>query len=173
MLFRSGQNYRHICLAKDRPSLDPNENALLEQFESILSLLFSFVHRSLGPVTLWLPDIMIRRLALWTIELIKYDLNVLKTKLFLDPSVLLAQNFVLQEILNGFAAVWRNHDQKVCRILNEHVLPFAFAVEQISTGVTSFSSPPTLAAAIVLHQMVKTDIEAEVTELASAFSSTN
>lgn len=136
-LFPRGQVYRSR-FGSQLPLLD-DEVDRIQMINVILSLLFSFVHRSLGPVTLWIPENLILSQVIWVIDIFEHDMQTFETCEFLHAKALIAQEKLLDTIFSGFAAAWQSKDIDMASILTETRIPLGYATEIISTGETSYS----------------------------------
>lgn len=136
-LFPRGRIYRGR-FGSQLPLLE-DEVDRLKKINVILSLLFSFVHRSLGPVSLWMPDSLILSQVIWTIDVVDHDLKTYESSEFLPPIVLIAQEALLDTIFSGLAVAWNAKDIVMAEILRETRIPLLYATQQISRHSTSFS----------------------------------
>jgi hypothetical protein len=158
-LFPRGKIYRGR-FGSQLPLLE-DEVERLKKINVILSLLFSFVHRSLGPVTLWMPDNLILSQVIWTIDVIDHDMRTLETSEFLPTKVLIAQEGLLDTIFAGLAVAWTAKDIIMPEILRETRIPLMYATQQISKHVTSFSGAHKSGSALekIIEREVSDDIK--------------
>jgi hypothetical protein len=135
-LFPRGKVYR--CRFGNQLPLLDDELDRLKKANVVLSLLFSFVHRSLGPVTLWMPDHLILAQVVWAIDVFGHDIKTPETSDYLDPYVLIAQEDLLDTIFLGLSAAWVCKDIEMPSILMETRIPLFYVVDEIAKHTTSF-----------------------------------
>lgn len=135
-LFPRGKVYRSR-FGSQFPILE-DEAERLHKTNINLSLLFSFVHRSLGPAKLWMPEKMILSLVIWAIDVYDHDYRSIETLEFLRPKVLNAQEGLLDTIFSGLAAVWHSKDIFMPEVLLQTRIPLLYVTQQISTHQSSF-----------------------------------
>ena len=136
-LFPRGKIYRSR-FGSQLPLLE-DEFDRLHKTDIILSLLFSFVHRSLGPVTLWMPENLIISQVIWAIDVFEHDFNSVDTLEFLPPKALLAQSNLLSTIFSGLSSAWHAKELVMPEVLREIRIPLLFVLQQISNHMSSFS----------------------------------
>lgn len=158
-LFPHGRIYRGR-FGSQLPLLD-DEVDRLKKANVILSLLFSFVHRSLGPVTLWMPENLIISQVIWAIDVIDHDVKTIETLDFLPAKVLIAQEGLLDTIFLGLAAAWHAKDICMPEILRETRIPLLHITQQISKHLTSFGGIVKSGTALgrIIEREVSSDIK--------------
>lgn len=158
-LFPRGRIYRSR-FGSQLPLLD-DEIGRLEKLDVVLSLLFSFVHRSLGPVTLWMPDHLILAQVIWAIEIFEHDIKTPETSEYLHANALIAQERLLDTIFLGLAAAWHRKDVDMPAILKETRIPLWHVTEEISNHATSFGGAYKSAQALakIIEHQVSGDIK--------------
>jgi hypothetical protein len=136
-LFPRGKIYRSR-FGSQLPLLEDEEDRLIK-VDMILSLLFSFVHRSLGPVTLWMPEKLILAQVIWAIDVFDHDWKAATdTMEFLPTKLLIAQEGLLDTIFSGLAAAWHSKDIVMPDILRETRIPLLYTTLQITNHMSSF-----------------------------------
>lgn len=157
-LFPHGRIYRGR-FGSQLPLLE-DEVERLKKINVILSLLFSFVHRSLGPVTLWMPDSLILSQVIWTIDVVNHDLKAVETSEYLPAKVLIAQEELLDTIFLGLAAAWTAKDIVMSEILQQTRIPLLYAAQQISRHETSFSGA--FESGSILEKIIEREVSNDV-----------
>lgn len=160
-LFPRGKAYRRRG-RKQLPLLD-DESARLLQADAVFSLLFSFVHRALGPVTLWIPKKLLVGQTVWILDVFEHDVNTTATEDCLSPRVLVAQEELLKTLLSGLDACWHSKDISMAEVLLELRLPLAFVAQQLATTTTSFSGAACTAQS--LFRSIEREIDRDLTSL--------
>lgn len=157
-LFPRGQIYRSR-FGSQLPLLD-DEIDRLQKINVVISLLFSFVHRSLGPVTLWMPEKLILSQVIWVIDIFDHDMRTFETLEFLPAKALMAQEELLDTIFSGLAAAWTSKDIDMASILTETRIPLGYSAEVISTNETSYCGAAKSAA--VLAKIIDREVADDV-----------
>lgn len=155
-LFPRGRIYRSR-FGSQLPLLE-DEVDRLHKVNVILSLLFSFVHRSLGPVTLWMPENLIVSQVIWAIDVFEHEWNSLETLEFLPPLAIIAQDNLLNTIFSGLSSAWHAKELVMPEVLREIRIPLLHVTQQISQHMSSFSS------AVISASRLAKIIEREVSE---------
>ena len=158
-LFPRGKVYRSR-FGSQLPLLD-DESERLHKANVNLSLLFSFVHRSLGPVTLWIPDNLVLSLVIWAIDVFDHDRRSVETTEYLSAKILIAQEGLLDTIFLGLAAAWHSKDISMPEILCQTRIPLLYVTQQISTHQSSFSGAVSSASKLakIIEKEVSDDIK--------------
>lgn len=136
-LFPRGRIYRSR-FGSQFPLLE-DECDRLQKTDVILSLLFSFVHRSLGPITLWMPDNLLISQVIWAIDVFEHDWNSVETFEFIPSNTLKAQENLLNTIFTGLSSAWHSKELVMPEVLREIRIPLLYVTQQISNQITSFS----------------------------------
>lgn len=157
-LFPRGRIYRSR-FGSQLPLLE-DEVDRLHKVNVVLSLLFSFVHRSLGPVTLWMPESLIISQVIWAIDVFDHDLNSVETLEFLPPKALIAQDSLLSTIFSGLASAWHAKELVMPEVLREIRIPLLYVTQQISNHTSSFSEAVNSASALanIIEREVSDDV---------------
>lgn len=158
-LFPHGKIYRGR-FGSQLPLLEDEEDRLIKA-DVIFSLLFSFVHRSLGPVTLWMPENLILSQVIWAIDVFDHDWKAVETSEFLPPKILIAQEGLLDTIFSGLAAAWHSKDIIMPEILRETRIPLLYTTQQIANHMSTFGGAVNSATALakIIDREVSDDIK--------------
>lgn len=158
-LFPRGKIYRSR-FGSQLPLLEDEEDRLITA-DVILSLLFSFVHRSLGPVTLWMPENLILSQVIWAIDVFDHDWKAVETTEYLPTKILIAQEGLLDTIFSGLAAAWHSKDVEMPDILRETRIPLLYTTQQITNHMSSFGGAVKSASALanIIDREVSDDIK--------------
>lgn len=158
-LFPRGKIYRSR-FGSQLPILS-DEGTRLHKLDIILSLLFSFVHRSLGPVTLWLPEDLIINQVIWMIDAFEHDILSAESLEYLSPEILFSQESLFDTIFSGLASSWNNSkDINMAEMLTELRIPLLFVSQQISEHKSSFSGASD--SATLLSKIIEREVAEDV-----------
>lgn len=157
-LFPRGKVYRSR-FGSQLPLLE-DEAERLHKTNINLSLLFSFVHRSLGPVKLWIPENMILSLVIWALDVFDHDWRSVETSEFLRPKILIAQEGLLDTIFSGLAAIWRSKEILMPEILLQTRIPLLYVTKQISEHESSFAGA--VKSASVLEKIIDREVSDDI-----------
>lgn len=157
-LFPHGKIYRSRSISQ-LPLLEDEEDRIIKA-DVILSLLFSFVHRSLGPVTLWMPENLILSQVIWAIDTLHHDSNAIETSEFLPTKILIAQEGLLDTIFSGLAAVWNSKDVVMSEILRETRIPLLYMTQKIAKHISSFGGA--VKSASVLAKIIDREVSDDI-----------
>lgn len=149
---------------------NPGMDDLL-QVDAIASLLFSFLHRQMGPCSLWITDELLQLAVEWILLTIEDDLREgegeeeeEKCKLIPIP-VLLARETLLETLLEGVHAAWLKTGN-LAPILTTNRMPFCGALRMLLTGgVNSFDSERALMVAQQLLKLVERQVADDMRSL--------
>lgn len=157
-LFPNGKVYKSR-FGSQLPLLD-DELDRLEKLNALLSLLYSFVHRSLGPSTLWMPENLIIAQVVWVIDVYYHDFKAIDNSEFLPPSILLAQEALLDTIFKGLTAAWNAKDIIMADVLKTARIPLLHVCQMISTHKSSFGAA--VESAAVLEKIINREVADDV-----------
>ena len=157
-LFPNGNVYKSR-FGSQLPLLD-DELDRLEKLDALLSLLYSFVHRSLGPSTLWMPENLIISQVIWAIDIYYHDFKAVENSEFLPPKIILAQENLLDTIFKGLAASWNSKDIFMADVLKTARIPLLHVCQMISTHKSSFGAA--FESASILEKIINREVADDV-----------
>lgn len=157
-LFPNGQVYKSR-FGSQLPLLD-DELDRLRKLDALLSLLYSFVHRSLGPSTLWMPENLIIAQVIWAIDVYYHDFKAIDNSEFLPPRILLAQEDLLDTIFKGLAVTWNSKEIVMADVLKTARIPLLHVCQMISTHKSSFGGA--VESATVLEKIINREVADDV-----------
>jgi hypothetical protein len=136
---------------------EPKEDSIL-QADAVASLLFSFVHRKLGPSTLWFPNDLVKQLVEWTIFTVSS-----KPLARESPCLLIAKESLIATVVDGLLCIWSSNSlAPVLKILR---MPFGGALKLISSSSTPFNCKALLDSALKLFKLIEREVADDMRSL--------
>ncbi len=136
---------------------EPNEDAIL-QADALISLLFSFVHRKLGPSTLWFPNELLKQLIEWEILTVSNSPEPQES-----PRMLVAKEMLISTIVDGVLCIWSQSSlAPVLKILR---MPFGGALKLISSSSTPYNSKALIDSSTNLFKLIEREVADDLRSL--------
>lgn len=136
---------------------ESHEECLL-QADCLVSLLLSFVHRRLGPFTLWLPTDLFKSLVEWTITTVARASETHES-----VRVLMAKEMLLTTFLSGVLSIWSTTSlAPTLKILR---MPLAGALKLVMSMATPFAGLELIEIASKLFKLIEREVADDLKSL--------